>query len=236
MSKRKFHEDSCDPFSSKLSKIYQHGRRLGFADFNKPCIDLAQLLIGRILCRRVSGEILRGKIVEVESYLGDKDGASHSFKGETERNRAMFMPPGTSYVYSIYGMYKCFNISSDGTGAAVLIRALEPLTGISIMKSNREIKRKNNTEIKKVKDLCNGPSKLCQALEITKDLNCADLVVSDDLWLETDDVDHDDKIVNTTRIGIDGHDKKWSELKLRWYVFGNNFVSVRDKVAESVLN
>merc|ERR1712098_105561 len=115
--------------------------------------------------------------------------------------------------------------SSDGTGAAVLIRALEPLTGINIMKSNRETKRKNNTEIKKVKDLCNGPSKLCQALEITKDLNCADLVVSDDMWLETDHVDHDDH-----------DDKKWSELKLRWYAFGNNCVSVRDKVAESELN
>jgi len=240
MSKRKLPQDSSNSFkeslSSKLPPIYQQCRRLGFADFNKPCIDLAQFLIGRVLCRRVSGEILRGKIVEVESYLGDKDGASHSFKGETERNRAMFMPPGTSYVYSIYGMYKCFNISSDGTGAAVLIRALEPFTGIDIMKNNREIMRKNNSEIKKLKDLCNGPSKLCQAMEITKDLNCADLVVSDELWLETDDNDIDDKIVNTTRIGIGGHDKKWSELKLRWYILGNNCVSVRDKASETVLN
>ena len=118
----------------------------------------------------------------------------------------------------------------------MLIRALEPFTGIDIMKNNREIKRKNNSEIKKLKDLCNGPSKLCQAMEITKDLNCADLVVSDELWLETDDNDIDDKIVNTTRIGIGGHDKKWSELKLRWYVLGNNCVSVRDKASETVLN
>ena len=90
-------------------------RKLRFEDYNKPCTDLAKYLLGKLLCRDVKGKILCGRIVETESYLGVEDAASHSYKGKlTNRNKPMFMKPGTVYVYHIYGMYQCFNISSKG--------------------------------------------------------------------------------------------------------------------------
>ena len=158
----------------------QKSIRLTSADLSKPCVQLSKFLLGKVLCRLTPGtqETLRAKIVEVEAYPGHSDGASHSFLKQTERNKAMFMKAGTVYVYSIYGMYHCFNISSEGEGAAVLIRALEPVSGLDTMRSNREAKRKVKNGIRKPmkdKDLCSGPSKLCQAFNINKDLNCVDL-------------------------------------------------------------
>ena len=125
MSKRTNEDsDNEEGKQMKLSPYFQ-GNRLKLSDYSKPCPQLATFLLGKTLCRQMSDGVLRGKIVELECYPGATDGASHSYKGETERNRAMFMEPGTSYVYTIYGMYHCFNISSQGQGAAVLLRALE---------------------------------------------------------------------------------------------------------------
>ena len=211
------------------------GRRLQLSDFSLPCEELARCLVGAVLCRQSAGELLRGKVVEVESYPGNSDGASHSYKGETERNRAMFMGPGTAYVYSIYGMYHCFNVSSCGEGAAVLVRSLEPLQGLKVMRTNREAKRKAGAKTLKEKDLCNGPSKLCQAFNIDKSVNCTDLSSSDDIWFERDGDGGGDVLVQTTRIGIEGSGPEWAALKLRWYILGNPHVSVRDRQAEADL-
>ena len=178
---------------------------------------------------------MRGRVVEVESYPGKTDGASHSFKGETERNRAMFMGPGTAYVYSIYGMYHCFNVSSLGEGAAVLIRSIQPLEGLEVMRRNREARRKAGAKAMKEKDLCNGPSKLCQALDIDKRLNCSDLISSEEIWLE-EGGEREDVLVQTTRVGIEGSGAEWAGLELRWYMLGNNHVSVRDRQAEARLD
>ena len=239
MSKRKSTDDSDQDNvkQRRTSHYFNKNKRLSHDDYNQPCTQLATFLLGKVLCRHSSDNVvMRGRIVEVESYPGHSDGASHSYKGQTQRNRAMFMSPGTSYVYSIYGMYHCFNISSAEPGAAVLIRALEPVDGVEAMRVNRVKKRKNGGDIKKDKDLCNGPSKLCQALDVDKDLNCVDLSESDEVWVERgDDVD-DDQRVNTTRVGIDGAGAECARLKLRWYILGNPCVSVRDKQAESVLN
>ena len=231
-------DDEIAPKEKKTSAYFvSSGPRLVQSDYNKPCVDLAKFLLGKMLCRQCpdTGLVIRAKIVEVESYPGPSDGASHSYKGQTRRNGAMFMSPGTSYVYSIYGMYYCFNVSSLETGGAVLIRALEPMDNVELMRSNREKKRKNGGKISKDKDICNGPSKLCQAFSISKEQNCVDLCVSDCIWMEDFETVCDDKMVNTTRIGIEGCGKPWSQLKLRWYVLGNTCVSVRDKFAESVL-
>ncbi|KAK9534748.1 hypothetical protein VZT92_007173 [Zoarces viviparus] len=97
--------------------------------FKQPCIRLAKALLGKVLVRRCAdGTELRGRIVETEAYLGGEDKASHSAGGKrTERTTAMFMKPGTIYVYPIYGIYLCMNVSSEGEGAAVLLRSLEPL-------------------------------------------------------------------------------------------------------------
>lgn len=106
--------------------------------YNIPCYELANNLLGKVLVRKVEGNILKGRIVETECYLGGEDKASHSYNGrQTPRNEPMFMPPGTSYVYMTYGIYHCFNISAAEPGAAVLIRALEPLEGLDIMRQLR---------------------------------------------------------------------------------------------------
>jgi len=201
--------------------------------FSSSCTSLAKSLLGCSLCRmNNSGQILKGKIVETESYPGSSDGASHSFKGQTRRNKAMFMVPGTAYVYTIYGMYQCFNISSEGEGAAVLIRALEPLQGEEVMRQNRKAKRKEGAKQLKLKDLCNGPSKLCQALVIDKSLDQVNLPSSKAIWVERGQEVLEENIVNTTRVGIEGTGEQWSKLRLRWYILGNMHVSVRDRQEE----
>ena len=107
------------------------GKRLTRDFFDAPTETLAVALLGKVLCRKTKqNEILRGKITETEAYLGEIDPACHSYRGKrTARNAPMYGPPGTAYVYFIYGMYHCFNISSKESGACVLIRALEPLSG-----------------------------------------------------------------------------------------------------------
>ncbi len=132
-----------------------------------PANEAAPLLLGSIL------EVgpCRGRIVEVEAYEQFDDEASHSFRGPTQRNAAMFGKPGTLYVYRIYGMHWCANVVCGPVdhGAAVLIRALEPLDGIKQMAVRR------GRDPSQVTDLCSGPGKLCQALGIDGDSNGADL-------------------------------------------------------------
>lgn len=207
--------------------------RLNFMFYNIPCVDLAQKLLGKVICRKLdTGEILKGRIVETESYLGTEDKASHSYKGKkTQRNEAMFMKAGTIYVYTIYGMYYCLNISSEGEGAAVLIRSLEPIQGLQIMKSYRSKKRQNEKELK-VKELCNGPSKLCQALDVTKLLNKDDMTTSNILWIEDGDDICENDIISSKRIGISSAGEEWANKPLRFYIKNNTFVSIRDKKAE----
>ena len=125
MSKRPADENNCVGTVSKYFRTDSPARRLGPPFFQQNCVALAKRLLGRILCRRIGSQVLRGRIVETESYLGVTDGVSHSYRGRrTDRNAAMFMEPGTVYVYPIYGMYECVNISSQEEGSAVLIRAI----------------------------------------------------------------------------------------------------------------
>ncbi len=118
-------EDSDPVTTSKYFRLDASLRLLPAAFFEANCEELAKRLLGKILCRRIGTRVARGRIVETESYLGVTDGASHSFRGRrTERNAAMYMTAGTVYVYPIYGMYECVNISSLEEGSAVLIRAI----------------------------------------------------------------------------------------------------------------
>lgn len=113
--------------------------KLSEESYNVPCYDLANDLLGKLLVRKFEGNTLKGRIVETECYLGGQDKASHSYNGrQTPRNQPMFMSPGTSYVYMTYGMYHCFNISAAEPGAAVLIRAIEPLDGLACMRNLRD--------------------------------------------------------------------------------------------------
>ncbi|KAK8754403.1 hypothetical protein OTU49_016073 [Cherax quadricarinatus] len=157
---------SCNAQSSE--KRLSVDLRLSEDFFDQDSIALAKALLGQVVVRVVDGIRISGAIVETESYLGGPDVASHSYNGKrTSRTEPMYMKPGTSYVYSIYGMYHCFNISSKGDGSCVLIRALEPLEGLPKMETGRNQRRKSSTPLK-IHELCNGPSKICQAFYLTK--------------------------------------------------------------------
>lgn len=206
--------------------------RLGRTFFDVPCIQLAKRMLGKLLVRKIlqsDGSLLEmtARIVETEAYLGGEDKASHSYKGrKTPRNKAMFMAPGTAYVYSIHA-YVCFNISAQNEGGAVLIRACEPMIGSTIMTGYR-----TKNKPLKFKELCNGPSKLCIALMITKELfnqvdltTCDNFFVADDNFGDVSDVD----ITCCPRIGISNYAEEWTEKPLRFYITKSDFVSVKYK-------
>ncbi|KAM6904819.1 DNA-3-methyladenine glycosylase [Xenentodon cancila] len=210
--------------------------RLGEGFFCQPCVRLAKAFLGKVLVRRCAdGTELRGRIVETEAYLGGDDKASHSAGGKrTNRNVAMFMKPGTIYVYPIYGIYLCMNVSSEGEGAAVLLRSLEPLQGQHVMRELRAARRRENARQLKDKELCNGPSKLCQALNIPRCFDRRDLASDPEVWLETDPDESPAKpqdIVSAPRIGIESHGD-WAKKPWRFYLRGHPCVSVVNKEAE----
>lgn len=181
---------------------------LGNNFFKKPTVDLAKALLGKIL---VFGD-LRGIIVETEAYLYKDDPGCHASRGQTSRNAPMFGPAGHAYVYLIYGMYHCLNIVSGkkGEGEAVLIRAIEPVQGISLMQKRRKTK--------KIENLCNGPGKLTQAFGITRKHNNLSLFEGD---LRIYNSRNKPLICTSRRIGLSAG----KELELRFYIEGNRFVS-----------
>ncbi|NXG08862.1 3MG glycosylase, partial [Sakesphorus luctuosus] len=224
--------------SPKSSKYFvteeKKSPRLEADFFHQPCVSLAKSFLGQILVRKLpDGRELWGRIVETEAYLGGEDEASHSRGGkQTQRNAAMFMTPGTLYVYQIYGIYFCINVSSQGEGAAVLLRSLEPLQGLDAMRELRRTARKAPTKMLKDWQLCNGPSRLCQALGIDKAFDQRNLTQDTDIWMVPgQDLPGEHDVVATTRIGI-GSRGEWAQKPLRFYLRGNKFVSVVDKKME----
>lgn len=184
--------------------------------FQKSALDLAKSLLGCELHIRHVKKWLSGMIVETESYHQD-DPASHSFGGPKNRNQIMFDSGGHVYVYFIYGNYFCFNIvaGKKGTGEAVLIRALEPISGIPEMISNRGKS--------KILDLCSGPGKLCSALQITKKQNGIFLPDSEDILLTRLKKIKPKDIVASPRIGI----TKGVEHLHRFTVRDSEFISTK---------
>lgn len=175
-------------------------------------VSAARGLLGKVLVHRVNGGVVAGTIVETEAYLRD-DPACHASRGLTKRNAVMFGEPGRAYVYFTYGMYHCFNAvtSPPGVGEAVLVRAVEPLEGIEMMKKNRGTDDFFN--------LASGPGKLCQAFGLDRRHNGLDLASSDLIIL--DSTPSDFEIVTTTRIGIrEAADRPW-----RYYIDKNPHVS-----------
>jgi DNA-3-methyladenine glycosylase len=169
-----------------------------------------------ILCRRLGDEVLAGRIVEVEAYLGSRDPAAHSYRGETMRNEVMFRAGGHLYVYFTYGMHYCCNVVTreEGVGQAVLIRALEPVAGTAVMGRNRGLGEGNLTLF------CSGPARLCQALAIARPDNGTDLT-GNGIWIARPDSPRREQIGRSSRIGItNGREHKW-----RFYLRRNAFVS-----------
>jgi len=178
-----------------------------------PSYEVAPRLLGCVLERQHEDQVLSGRIVETEAY-DRTDAASHSYKGQTSRTEVMFGPAGHLYVYFTYGMHYCCNVVTGpkGQGAAVLIRALEPLTGTNIMSANRHGQTGTT--------MTNGPAKLCQALMIDKKLNGVGLRDGAVRLIIKPAVPSED-IVQTTRIGISqAQDVPW-----RFYLKDNPYVS-----------
>jgi DNA-3-methyladenine glycosylase len=181
--------------------------------FEQETTRVAQQLLGMELVCNTEEGVCSGVIVETEAYLAN-DPASHSYAGPTKRNRSMFGPAGTAYVYQIYGLHYCFNVVTGraGEGEAVLIRALEPKIGQPLMRQRRE------SEI--LTSLCSGPAKLVQALGITPELDGTPLT-SDRIYLLKDRELEADQIITTTRIGI----SKAAEAPLRFYIKNSPYTS-----------
>ena len=185
----------------------------------KDAVTLGRELLGKIIVKkREDGRIFSGRITETEAYMGTEDKASHSYGGrKTKRTEIMYKEGGYSYVFLIYGMYECFNVTvaSEGNPQAVLIRGIEPLENKEIMACERKVKKE--------KDISNGPGKLTRALGITREDNGEDLVTSDKIWLE-DDGYKPKSIVETVRIGID-YAEEYALKPWRFYIKDNIFVS-----------
>lgn len=173
--------------------------------YQQKTIDVAKALLGKYLVHHHGDKTFIGKIVETEAYLGEHDLACHTAKGRTSRTQIMFGPAGYAYVYLIYGMHHCFNIVTEqqGIGSAVLIRALEPVAGITI-----------NSR---------GPGRLSKAMAITREHNGMSMQ-SDALFVAENEVIAEHQIIARPRIGVD-YAKEWAEKPLRFYIQDNSYIS-----------
>jgi DNA-3-methyladenine glycosylase len=188
-------------------------RPLARSELPADTASLARYLVGKIVVRALPKGIASGRIVETEAYVVG-DAAGHGYRGMTPRNRSLFLERGHAYVYLAYGISYMLNVSSEmpGIGAGVLIRALEPLEGIGVMRLNRGVEC--------LRDLARGPGRLAAALRIDRSLDGLDLCREGPLWLACDD-DEPGEIGQSVRIGI----SKDANRLLRFYVRESPFVS-----------
>jgi DNA-3-methyladenine glycosylase len=184
--------------------------------YESDALEVAPALLHKVL---VVGAVT-GRIVEVEAYRGSDDAASHAFRGPTRRNATMFGPPGHLYVYFTYGMHWCANVVTGppGSGQAVLLRALAPVTGVDLMRSRRPTCRRD-------RDLCAGPARLCAALGIDVAMQGTDLTRRHPAapWIGEDGDGAGFEIARSTRIGI----TKAADMPWRWFVADDPHVSRR---------
>lgn len=176
-------------------------------------VALARFLLGKIVVRRLPAGTAVGRIVETEAYL-ESDPACHAFRGMTPRNRSLFLEAGHAYVYLCYGTSYMLNVSSEdaGTGSGVLLRALEPISGIEHMHRSRESGGLRN--------LARGPGRLTAALQVDRRHDGIDLFRRGPLWIGTDD-SAIDSIGQSVRIGL----TKAADARLRFFVAGNEYLS-----------
>lgn len=166
----------------------------------RPTLRVARDLLGCYLVHESRGGTTAGRIVEVEAYLGERDPASHAWRGRTPRNSAMFLTGGHLYVYFTYGMHYCANVvtESEGRGRAVLLRALEPVEGVELMRRRRRRAGMGATS----EDLTNGPARLCRAMGISRRDNGRDLRTSGLYIARAIGAGRRETVIPATRIGI----------------------------------
>lgn len=194
--------------------------------FGKPARTVAQALLGKVLVRHCNGRRLSGLIVETEAYCdaAEPDLACHADRANggnpTKRTAVMFGPPGQAYVYFTYGVHWMFNVvtGQKGQANAVLIRALEPVEGLDLMREHRGGRPETQ--------LTNGPGKLAQALAIDKSLNGANLCAPDGvIWIEPAPDVAPNQIMVGPRIGMGKTPEPWYSIPWRYWLKDNKFVS-----------
>jgi len=194
--------------------------------FNRDPREVSAQLLGKLIVRREGRKLLAGRVVEVEAYLGIDDLAAHAAAGRTERNSVLFGPPGHAYVYFIYGVHYCLNISCmpEGEAGCVLVRALEPVSGIEEMAKARGLADLDFASARNLRLLASGPGKLCEALDITRARDNGKDMISPRSDLQVmDDGYQAGNVAVTRRIGV----TKSAEMPLRYVVAGSPFISVK---------
>lgn len=194
--------------------------------YNRSALDVAKDLLGKVLVREVDGKVLKGRIVETEAYIGATDKACHAYNGRrTKRTEPLYEEGGVSYIYFIYGLYHCFNVVTNekDVAEAVLVRAIEPLNEFDYIAKIRYNKEYNELTKTQIKNLTNGPSKLCLAYLIDRDINVLKLYEKGLIYIEDDNYD-EFEIVDTKRIGID-YAEEAKDFLWRFYIKDNPFVS-----------
>lgn len=185
--------------------------------YARPVLEVARDCVGKVLVYESESGLFAGRIVEAEAYRGPEDRAAHSYNGRrTPRTEVMFGPPGFAYVFFVYGMHFHFNVvtTAEGKPHAVLIRAVEPLSGVALMAERRGLPETSFA-------LTNGPGKLCQAFGIDKRLYGADLT-RPPLYLC--DGERRDKLLRSPRVGVD-YAGEWAKKPWRFYEAGSPWVS-----------
>ncbi len=192
--------------------------------YNRSVTLVAREALGKLLVRKVRNGLGIGRIVETEAYLASTDDACHASIGKNRKNGSMFGPPGHAYVYVIHARH-CVNLVTEpeGVPSAVLVRAIEPLTGIERMQ------RQRGTEV--LLNLTRGPARLCEALSIDRELDGWDLTLGSKLWLADDSASAPLAIQTSPRVGVTSA----FDLPLRFYVAGNRFVSQRKRADYKLL-
>jgi DNA-3-methyladenine glycosylase len=198
--------------SGVTAKVRVDRRPLERAFYDRSPEVVARQLLGKVVRHKYKDEWLSGRIVEVEAYPGVDDPASHTFIGQTERNRVLFGPPGVAYVYLVYGIHYCLNVSClpAGVPGGVLFRAIGPLEGVKTMARLRGV-----PETSSAPRISGGPGKLCEALGITRELhNGVDLTRRNSTLQLVDDGYQVSHVIVTPRIGI----RKAVDLPLRFLI------------------
>jgi DNA-3-methyladenine glycosylase len=200
----------------KASKI----KKLPRSFYTRSLLTVAKELLGKILVKNTDGIYYAGRIIEVEAYDGLTDEAAHSFGGKTPRNEIMFGKGGFFYVYFTYGAHFCCNVvtGTEGTGTAVLIRAVEPAEGIDMMIKNRFGRELINEKEKY--NLTSGPGKVCKAFDINRKHYGEDLT-GNNIYLLDQPVISEENIVIAKRIGI----TRSVDLPWRFYIKDNPYIS-----------
>jgi DNA-3-methyladenine glycosylase len=189
--------------------------------YERDTLTVARELLGKFLVHENTEGTTVGKIVETEAYIGPEDKASHAYNNlRTQRTGVQFGPKGHAYIYQVYGMYFCLNVTSGslaGKPEAILVRALEPTEGVELMIRRRGYARS------RIVSLANGPSKLCIAMGISKKQNGADLCVPP-LCVKTGVTINIEQVVQTTRVNVD-YAEEWKDLPWRFFIRDSCFVS-----------